>query len=197
VRNIPGHRLSDHQAQGLREAIGLYRGDLMETADHDWCAYDRDRLQLTYLAMLEQLMDYCAADRLFTEGMRHGQTILRYDPARETTHRRLMRLSYTAGDRTSAIRQYERCATVMAEEFGVRPSAQTMALYEEIRADRVADLPEDTVTERKPAIPAAAEAFANLQLRLDQIQASLAALQDAVMHGQENVLHGGQKRYAS
>ncbi|HEY7144647.1 MAG TPA: BTAD domain-containing putative transcriptional regulator, partial [Streptosporangiaceae bacterium] len=58
-RDTPGVELADAQAQGLEAAVALYRGDLIEAWYQDWCSYERDRLQLTYLAMLEQLMGYC------------------------------------------------------------------------------------------------------------------------------------------
>ena len=43
------------------------------------------------------------------------------DPARERTHRRLMRLKYLAGYRAEALRQYDRCAAILQEEFGCFP----------------------------------------------------------------------------
>ncbi|MGH3912318.1 MAG: AfsR/SARP family transcriptional regulator [Pseudonocardiaceae bacterium] len=186
VRDVSGHSLSLGQAQSVESALELYRGDLMATRYHDWCGYERDRLQLAYLAMLDQLMCYCEAQQLYTKGLSLGQTVLRYDPARECTHRQLMRLYYRAGDRTSAIRQYERCTSVMAREFGVQPSAGTVALYEQICADWVPDTPMSP----SGAAPVAGlerpertetAAIARLHLRLDQIQASLYALQESVL----------------
>jgi DNA-binding SARP family transcriptional activator len=62
--------------------------------------------------------------------------ILRYDQARERTHRQLMRLQYLAGNRTGALRQFERCAAVLEKELGIQPAASTAALYEQIRDDQ-------------------------------------------------------------
>lgn len=186
ARDTSGHSLSHSQAEDLESALELYRGDLMTTWYHDWCGYERDRLQLAYLAMLDQLMGYCEVRRLYAKGLGLGQTVLRYDPARECTHRQLMRLHYRAEDRTSAIRQYERCASVMVQEFGVQPSAGTVALYEQICADRVPDIPTPLPTGRPvgelpiPERPETA-ALADLHARLDQIQASLYALQESVI----------------
>jgi hypothetical protein len=53
VRDIPGQSLSAGLARGLGTAVELYRGDLMATLYFDWCGYERDRLQLIYLWMLE------------------------------------------------------------------------------------------------------------------------------------------------
>jgi DNA-binding SARP family transcriptional activator len=109
----------------------------LETWYQDWCIYERERLQLTYLGMLEKLMEYCEAHQRYAEGLAYGQHILRHDPARECTHRQLMRLYSLAGDRTGALHQFERCASALAKEFNLRPAQETVALCEEIRADRV------------------------------------------------------------
>jgi DNA-binding SARP family transcriptional activator len=188
TRDTAGHNLSEHQAHELEVALDLYRGDLLPAWYQDWCSYERDRLQLVYLAMLDQLMGYCEARRLYAKGLGFGQAVLRYDPTRECTHRQLMRLYYRAGDRTSAIRQYERCASVMAREFGIQPSADTVALYEQIRADRVPDIP-PLLSAASPMVqqpvPGQREftVLTDLRVRLDQIQASLYLLQESVMQG--------------
>lgn len=188
ARDICGHSLVDRQAKDLEAALELYRGDLLQTWYYDWCSYERHRLQLAYLAMLDQLMGHCEARQLYAKGLDLGQAGLRNDPARECTYRQLMRLHYRAGDRTAALRQYERCASVMAQEFGIQPSIDTVALYEQIRADQVPDiplpLPTGSPVSQEP-VPEQREtaAFTDLRVRLDQIQASLNALQECVMQG--------------
>lgn len=137
LHDIPGDRLNDQQADSLRVAVELYRGELMPTWYQDWCIYERERLQLIRVMMLEQLMVYCESRRRFTRAISYGQAILRHDRAREWTHRELMRLYYLAGDRTAAMRQYERCARALADEFDLRPDGQTVALHQQIRADRL------------------------------------------------------------
>jgi DNA-binding SARP family transcriptional activator len=87
--------------------------------------------------MLDKLMDYCEARQEYETGLAYGARILRYDRARERTHRRLMRSHYLAGNRTDALRQYRRCVAALDEELGVPPSKQTVELYERIRADRL------------------------------------------------------------
>ncbi|MFV2105422.1 AAA family ATPase [Micromonospora sp. LOL_015] len=140
VRDVPGEALSDDQAHAVEHALDLYRGDLLATWYHDWCGSERDRLRDTYLSMQEQLMGYCEARGLYAKGVGLGQTVLRHDAARERTHRQLMRLHYAAGDRIAALRQYELCTSVVDQEFGVRPSVDTTVLYQQIRADRAADI---------------------------------------------------------
>jgi DNA-binding SARP family transcriptional activator len=174
-RDIPGEELTDSQAQALEATIVLYGGDLIEAWYQDWCVLERNRLQLSYLAMLEQLMSHCEARRSYAKGIAYGQWILRHDPARECTHRHLMRLYYQAGDRTTALRQYDRCAAAMAKHFDLEPSRETVSLYHLLRGDRLADLPRQAVT----AYPGG-DLLLGLQTRLDRIQASLTDLERQV-----------------
>ena|SRR5579859_6141432 len=155
-RDVPGENLTDPQASALEAAIVLYRGDLIESWYQDWCVYERDRFQLIYLAMLEQLMSYCEACQCYAKGVAYGHHILRYDPARERTHRILMRLHYQAGDRTAALRQYERCAAAMAKQFSVHPSHQTVSLFRQIRGDHLEAGPQDPPA-RAQDLPARAQ----------------------------------------
>ena len=137
VREIPGHDLDESQASMLDRAIQLYQGDLLEGWYQDWCVSERERLQTNYLSMLDKMMNYCQAREKYETALSYGLRVLRYDRARESTHRRLMRLHYLAGDRTAALRQYEHCAAALTEELGVKPSRLTVALYDQIRLDEL------------------------------------------------------------
>src|SRR5438105_566570 len=63
------------------------------------------------------------------------------DPTRETTHRTLIRLYLDTGRRDAAVRQYHACGRVLARELGMRPDAETRALYEKIVASRAVTAP--------------------------------------------------------
>lgn len=137
VSGVPGQGLDFQQALTLLNGVGLYRGDLLEGRYQEWCLYERERLQHMYLVMLDKLMGYCEAHHEYEAGLACGTLILRYDRARERTHRRMMRLYYLTGDRTAALRQYERCVAALDEELGVRPAKRTVTLYEQIRSDQL------------------------------------------------------------
>jgi DNA-binding SARP family transcriptional activator len=179
-RDVPGPELTDRQAQAMEAAAVLYRGDLLESWYQDWCVYERDRLQLIYLAMLEQLMAHCEARRYYAKGVDYGQRILRYDPARECTHRILMRLHYQVGDRTAALRQYERCATAMAQQFNVRPSQETVALFRQVRGDQQEAPTREAPVNIRPATEHGGDLLMRLQASLDHLQAALTGLQRQV-----------------
>lgn len=136
VEGCPGSRLEAQKVRQLHAAADLYTGDLLEACYHDWCLFERERLQNLYLALLDKLMDYCESHREYEAGLGYGMRILRIDRARERTHRRRMRLYWMAGDRTAALRQYERCRAALEEELGVEPAAVTTALCRQIRSGR-------------------------------------------------------------
>jgi DNA-binding SARP family transcriptional activator len=139
-RNTQGARgkdLEEGQVKSIKDAVEIYRGELLQGWYEDWCLYERERLQHLYLAMLDKLMDYCEAHENYENGLIYGEKILQYDRARERTHRRLMRLHYMAGDRTAALRQYQKCVTALKEELDVEPADRTLFLFEMLREDKL------------------------------------------------------------
>ena len=91
VQGATGQDLDSQKAQTLQAAVRLYGGELLEGYYQDWCVYERERLQNMHLAILDKLMNYCEAHRLYEDGLFYGACVLRYDRARERTHRRMMR----------------------------------------------------------------------------------------------------------
>lgn len=176
TRSISGARLDAEQAQALRFAADLYQGDLLEGWFQDWCLYQRERLQNNYLTILDKLADYCEACGEPETGLAYGVLSLRYDGARERTYRRLMRLYYLAGDRTAALRQYDRCVEALHRELAVAPAARTVALYEQIRGESYTcpmQKPGPTPYALAPPTPQLPQALQDLR----QIQRSLAETQ--------------------
>ncbi len=169
VQDRRGADLDAERLGALQAAVQLYRGDLLEGWYQDWCLYERERLQNIYLVMLDKLMCFCEAQGKFDLGLHYGSLVLRHDRAHERTHRQLMTFQYLSGDRTAALRQFERCAAALKEELGVRPDKLTAALYHKIRADQG-----DTSA---PTQASGSASLADVLGHLQQIQAILADLQ--------------------
>lgn len=174
TQGVPGRLLERRDAALLHDAILLYRSDLLDGWYQDWCLFERERLQNMYLCMLDKLMSYCEAHSDYEAGQRYGAMILRYDRASERTHRRLMHLQYDSGDRTGALRQYQRCVAALNDELGVKPERRTKNLYELIRNDGFHSQDADTST------TSAAVALPEVLSRLKRLQLVLAALQKRV-----------------
>lgn len=139
TEGIAGNQLDEERAVGLKQAVALYRDDLLAGWYHDWILFERERLQNKYLIMLDKLLRYSSVHREFEAGQGYAETILRHDPAQERTHRQLMRLYYASGDRTAALRQYDRCVAALKEELGVAPERRTTSLYEKIKTEQTGE----------------------------------------------------------
>lgn len=149
ARGVPGQELDPDAAAGLERAAAMYRGDLLEGWYSDWCIFERERLQNTWLAMLDKLIAYCEVRQDYEAGLAYGMRVLRSDRARERTHRQLMRLHYLSGDRTGALRQYQRCAQALQEELDVRPSRRTEQLHRQLLEDALTSGQPDHVRETR------------------------------------------------
>jgi DNA-binding SARP family transcriptional activator len=182
VQGTPGKELDSRDVQALQGAVDLYQGGLQESWYQDWYLYERERFQHMYLIMLDKLMGYCEAHGDYEAGLAYGTRILRYERARERTHRRLMRLHYLAGDRTAALRQYLRCMQTLDEELGVRPAGRTATLYQQIRTDQLLTPPpmpvEATAAPKVVTFP-----LPEVLGRLKKLQAVLAEAQRQVKQG--------------
>jgi DNA-binding SARP family transcriptional activator len=137
LKDKPGWRMDAKEKDVAQAAVQVYQGELLEGSYQDWCLFERERLQNIYLAMLYKLMSYCEANHEYEAGQLYGLRILNYDRASERTHRRLMRLQYMSGDRTAALRQYERCVVALDQDLGVKPDKRTIELYQQIRSGEV------------------------------------------------------------
>lgn len=186
TQGVPGDRLDKSSAQLLKDAVEVYRGDLLDGWYQDWCLFERERLQNIYLSMLDKLMTYSEEHLEYETGFAYGATILRYDRARERTHRQLMHLQCMAGDRTRALRQYERCVAALDEELGVKPEGRTTTLYEQIRADRL-DYSEPVATQSTSGSTAP---LPQVLGRLKQLQLILAGVQRRVQRDIKAVEEG-------
>ncbi|HEX8244589.1 MAG TPA: BTAD domain-containing putative transcriptional regulator, partial [Longimicrobium sp.] len=85
------------QAALLREAVELYRGDLLEGVYDEWCLFERERLRLRYLDALERLGAHHHARGEWAREAACAQRLLAHDALREHVHRELMRCHLALG----------------------------------------------------------------------------------------------------
>ena len=125
----------------LEEAVALYRGDFMagfslthSVLFEEWVLFTREALAWKAANALRRLMA-CAQQRGDLQAAQnHARRLLQLEPWQEEVHQALMRLLALDGQRAAALAQYETCRRVLAEELGVEPLPETVALYERIRA---------------------------------------------------------------
>lgn len=95
----------------------------------DWANARREELAVLRVRTLDCLADCLSANGETSLAIQDAEEALRLDPYREAGYRRLMRIHQGAGDRAQALRVYERCRRLLADELGVSPSAETERLY--------------------------------------------------------------------
>jgi DNA-binding SARP family transcriptional activator len=96
--------------------------------DGRWVGETRERLLDLRIRALVCLAEVWLARGDAAQAARDAQAIVDLDPYREGAHRLLMRAHVAAGDRSSAARAYQACRTRLAEDLGVEPAPETMAL---------------------------------------------------------------------
>jgi DNA-binding SARP family transcriptional activator len=138
-RDLAGRaRESGGGVDGYERALALYEGDLLPDDLYEpWT--DRPRRELHDLRnrLLIEASDRYEAAGDHTTAIERLEVLLAADHGAEEAHRALMRIYAGSGQRQRALRQYEICKDVLKQELDVEPSAETVALYEEIAAGRL------------------------------------------------------------
>jgi DNA-binding SARP family transcriptional activator len=122
------------ERESLERAVELYTGDLLPSCYDDWIDTDRQRLRQAYRGALMRLVDVLEDRQDYQGAIGVAERLVRHDPVREVSYRRLMELRAAIGDRAGALRTYHRCTSVLEEELGVEPSAATRDVYERLLA---------------------------------------------------------------
>ncbi|NYJ08338.1 ATP-binding protein [Petropleomorpha daqingensis] len=123
--------LTDGDPAACAAAAALCPGDLLPGEEFEqWTQEPRDRVRRHRLAVLR------AAGR--------WDDVLELEPADEQAHLALLRAAVAAGDRTGALRRYDRMAQVLAAELGVQPGEEARALRERVLGARQDPAPPTT-----------------------------------------------------
>jgi DNA-binding SARP family transcriptional activator len=138
----------------LQQAVSLYRGpflagfSLPECPEFEaWSLQERYAQECLYLEALDALVEERAAQGAYAEAIAYARRYLASDELAEKVHRHLIELYAATGDRGAALRQYERCVTVLERELGVSPLPETQAAYQAVlRGKPVAKKPPPTWT---------------------------------------------------
>jgi DNA-binding SARP family transcriptional activator len=170
-----GAQLDPAQCRLLEEAVGVYRADLLEGWEQGWCLAERERLRGALLDALDKLVTWCAARCDCERGLAHARRMLVVDPAREQAYCHIMRLQVLAGNRTEALRTYQRCERLLMQELDVKPSAATQALDAAIRDGSCEALRDGAGTDGAAPhhLSALADHLAHIRATLAQIEARL------------------------
>jgi len=115
-------------------ATAIARRPLLPGEDAPWIDDVRLRLTATHVRALEVLAQVWLQRRNAPLAMAASAEAVGLEPFRESGYRLLMEAHALAGNRAEAIRTYDRCARVLADEVGVEPDPETTALRDRVNA---------------------------------------------------------------
>ncbi len=128
------------RARQLERAVELYRGDFLagftindSRRFEEWALLERERLQRLAIDALDELIDADQRARRYRAGIDHALHLLRLDPLREDTHRRLMVLYARTQQRHAALLQFQTCRKILRAELDVEPAPDTLKLAERLK----------------------------------------------------------------
>jgi DNA-binding SARP family transcriptional activator len=120
--------LSSNDGAVCSEASGLWTGEVLpEDRYASWAEEPRDRLRMLTLQLLKAASQW--------------ERVLEIDPADEEAHRALMQKALDAGDRRSAIGQFERLRERLRTDLAMGPDQASVALFEKALAMEAGEPP--------------------------------------------------------
>ena len=113
-----------------RDADALHRGEFRAQDDSaEWAHSERRSLAGIYQALLCDASGAAAGLGHGREAVDFAARALTVDPFSERASRLLMRAHAEVGELSLALREYERCRNLLAEELGVDPSPETREVH--------------------------------------------------------------------
>jgi DNA-binding SARP family transcriptional activator/DNA-binding CsgD family transcriptional regulator len=116
-------------AVSLEDALALWRGDpLAEFAGEPWTVLAVARLTEAHDLAVEDRVDAWLALGRHDRAAAELEAMVEARPLRERRWEQLIVAAYRSGRRADALRAYQRCRTVLAEELGLEPGPELRRL---------------------------------------------------------------------
>lgn len=120
--------------QAARLIASLYRGEFVPEEPYvDWVIRERERIRALFLNSQISLLEQRVQSGAWREGVDLAKRILEMEPWLEEVWRALMTCYSMLGQRSEALRAFNTCEQVLRNELDIAPSAETRALYEQIK----------------------------------------------------------------
>ena len=170
---LSDNRPSEARALAHGAAAVAGRGFLPE-ATGAWVERRQTELRDLFLRALEVESDAAAAAADWLSAVRAAEEAVSVEPFRESAHLRLMQAHAGAGNRGEALRAYERCRRVLAEQLGVNPSPATEAAYLALLGEEPEPSPEPPDSRPDTNLPFALTRLVGRDEELGAIEKALA-----------------------
>ena len=119
----------DQARAAAESAESLARRPFLPGEDGAWVEQKRRDLADIRERALSVLADACLRAGAAREAAKWAEELIALSPFRDAGYRRLMEAHAVAGNRAEALRVYEQCRQLLAEELGAYPSPETDSIY--------------------------------------------------------------------
>jgi DNA-binding SARP family transcriptional activator/tetratricopeptide (TPR) repeat protein len=127
--------------EAAEAARALAGRPLLPGQEGGWVERLRTAWQQLLVRILQVMVDASLARGLGEAAVQPATELVGLEPFRESAHLRLLRARAAAGDRGEALRVYDRCRRLLAEELGVDPSPELESAYLELLRDETVVAP--------------------------------------------------------
>jgi DNA-binding SARP family transcriptional activator len=164
----------------LETVVGMYCGEfLMEfflkdcPSFEEWVLVKREGLRRQMMDALKHLRAYHERRGEYGDAQGYAQRQVDLDPWDENAHRGLMRNLTLNGQRGTALKQYQTCRSILADELGIEPTPETTALYEQIRSGELTTLDPHSILpslHQRHNLPPQSTSFIGRESELNEIE---------------------------
>lgn len=119
ARNFLSRLENISDTDALLEALDLYHGPYLDTAESEWCAVHRAFLERRFLQALAAAGQQLEAMGCFADALHLYDRSLAIEPLNEVAHAGVMRCHAGLGNRHAAIHQYHRLRALLDSELGL------------------------------------------------------------------------------
>jgi SARP family transcriptional regulator, regulator of embCAB operon len=114
------------------------RRGFLPDEDAEWIRDIRHELDAVYLRALECYAQAClgVGGTELPGAERSGRELTKLTPYRESGYRHLMRALARTGNTAEALRVYEQLRTLLRDELGIAPCADTLELHAQLLSER-------------------------------------------------------------
>ena len=115
------------------QAFSLYRGEFLPgDLYHDWAQDHREHIRNIHTEMLADAASLTEAQNDTSRAVTYYVRMFSLDPCNEKACRWLMAWHLAAGQRSDAVRLFERCQLALSKELDIEPDEQTKKIYRSI-----------------------------------------------------------------
>jgi predicted ATPase/DNA-binding SARP family transcriptional activator len=124
----------------LDQAVALYRGPFLDGLSVDdspefdqWLVTYRESFERRLHSALSELLEHYESLGQLARASEIAAKLIELEPWDEPSLRRLMGLLVASGQRSAALRRFERWRKALASDLALEPEAETVDLYQRIR----------------------------------------------------------------